>query len=49
MAEDFDPETIDAENIKSIAVFKADSAVEKYGDKGKAGVIEITLKNQEHD
>jgi hypothetical protein len=30
--------------IESINVLKGESAIEKYGDKGKNGVIEITLK-----
>lgn len=37
--EDFDPET-----IQSINVLKGEMATKKYGDKGKDGVLEITLK-----
>ena len=33
------------DNIKSINILKGDEAVKKYGEKGKDGVIEITLKN----
>lgn len=36
---------IDPNNIEKIEVFKGDKAIEKYGDKGKNGVIEITTKN----
>jgi hypothetical protein len=32
-------------HIESINVLKGESAVKKYGDKGKNGVIEITLKS----
>jgi len=35
---------IDPENIKNIYVLKDKAATEKYGDKGKNGVIEIALK-----
>ena len=33
---------VDRENIESINVVKGDSAIKKYGEKGKNGVIEIT-------
>jgi len=33
-------------NIQSINVLKGDNAIEKYGEKGKDGVIEITLKSK---
>lgn len=36
---------IDPANIQSINVLKGESAVKKYGEKGKNGVIEITEKN----
>ena len=39
-----DTKTIKPEQIKSISVLKGDVAKEKYGDKVKNGVIEITLK-----
>lgn len=35
---------IDKNTIKSINVLKGDSAIEKYGDKAKDGVVEITTK-----
>lgn len=38
---------IKPETIESINVLKGDMAVKKYGDKGKDGVIEITLKKQD--
>ncbi len=37
---------MDPNNIKSISVLKGEKAIEKYGDKGKDGVIEITTKEQ---
>ncbi|HPF50326.1 MAG TPA: TonB family protein [Draconibacterium sp.] len=37
---------IDPVDIESVNVIKDASAVEKYGDKGKNGVIEIITKNQ---
>jgi TonB family protein len=40
-------QTIDPEAIASVAVLKGKSAQDKYGEKGKNGVIEITLKNKE--
>ncbi len=39
-------EDIDTENIKSINVLKGDSAVKKYGKKGKDGVVEIITKKE---
>jgi N-acetylmuramoyl-L-alanine amidase len=36
---------VDRENIESINVVKGDSAIKKYGEKGKNGVIEITKKS----
>jgi hypothetical protein len=38
-------ENINPGTIQSLNVLKDKSAIEKYGDKGKNGVIEITLKN----
>jgi len=35
---------IPSENIESINVFKGEKAIEKYGEKGKNGVIEIATK-----
>lgn len=40
--EDFNK--IDPQTIQSVNVLKDDAAVSKYGDKGKEGVIEVTLK-----
>ena len=37
-------ENINPENIKSMNVFKGESVIKKYGDKGENGVIEITTK-----
>ncbi|HET7116567.1 MAG TPA: N-acetylmuramoyl-L-alanine amidase, partial [Hanamia sp.] len=34
-------------NIQSINVLKGETAIKKYGEKGKNGVIEITTKNDE--
>lgn len=44
MDNDFDPSTVDPENIDSIVVLKGDLAVEKYGKKAADGVIEINTK-----
>ncbi|MCM4164654.1 MULTISPECIES: M56 family metallopeptidase [unclassified Arenibacter] len=35
---------IDPETIKSVEIWKGPKSIEKYGDKGKDGVIEITMK-----
>ena len=37
---------IDTNNIASISVLKGTTATNKYGNDGKNGVIEITLKNK---
>lgn len=37
---------LDPKNIKSITILKGDSAIKKYGEKGKNGVIEIFTKNK---
>ncbi|MGI4729074.1 MAG: TonB family protein [Janthinobacterium lividum] len=37
-------ENINPDNIESMSVLKGSSATAKYGDKGKNGVIEITIK-----
>jgi len=42
----FEIESINPEDIKSVAVLKNKSATEKYGDKGEKGVVEITLKEK---
>jgi TonB family protein len=39
-----DISSINPENIQSMTVLKGESATRKYGEKGKDGVIEITLK-----
>ncbi|MDQ6815754.1 MAG: TonB family protein, partial [Bacteroidota bacterium] len=44
--EEFNKRDIKPEKIESINVLKDKSATEKYGDKGKDGVIIITLKGQ---
>ncbi len=36
--------TISPDAIKSISILKGDNAINKYGDKGKNGVVEIFLK-----
>ena len=40
---------LNPEDIQSIHILKNESAISKYGDKGKEGVIEITAKNYERD
>ena len=35
---------IKAETIESVIILKGDKAIEKYGDKGKNGVVLITTK-----
>jgi TonB family protein len=42
---DIEAEKLDPETIGSIVVLKDKSATDKYGEKGKDGVIEITTKN----
>ena len=37
---------LDPSEIATINVYKGEKAKEKYGDKGKDGVVEITTKNQ---
>lgn len=44
MKKDFDIAAIAPESIASMAILKDKSAIEKYGEKGKNGAIEITLK-----
>lgn len=39
-------ENLDADKIESINVFKGESAVARFGEKGKYGVIVVTLKKQ---
>ena len=35
---------IDPSSIEGVTILKDEQAVKKYGDKGKDGVVEITLK-----
>jgi len=44
IAEDQNMDKIDPETIQSITVIKDETATKKYGEKGKNGVLEITLK-----
>ncbi len=46
MGESFDIKDLDHTNIEGITVLKGESAIKVYGEKGKNGVIEITLKDQ---
>jgi len=41
-------ENLDPKDIKSIQVYKDESAVEKYGSEGKEGVIEITTHSKNY-
>jgi len=45
---DIDVEYLDPETIASMNVIKDKTAIDKYGDKGKDGVIEITTKDQNY-
>jgi beta-lactamase regulating signal transducer with metallopeptidase domain len=38
---------LDSETIESMTVWKSEKAIEKYGDRGKNGVIEIVLKKSD--
>ena len=40
-------EQIDLETVKNITVLKGETAVAKYGEKGRKGVIEVTTKKEE--
>ena len=42
--EKFDINSIKPETIHSMTVLKDKSAIEKYGERAKNGVIEVTLK-----
>lgn len=44
--QEFEKKEVKPENIQSMNVLKDKSATDKYGDKGKDGVIEITSKTQ---
>jgi hypothetical protein len=37
---------LDTDNIETVKVLKGEKAIEKYGNKGKNGVIEITTKKK---
>lgn len=43
---DFEMNSIDPNDIESINVWKGEKAIEKYGEKAKNGVIEITTKKK---
>ena len=43
--EKLDLEIIDTNSIESISVLKANEATDKYGDKGRNGVVIITFKD----
>jgi len=45
LGKDFDANSIKPEEIASIQVLKGENAINKYGEKAKNGVIEITTKN----
>jgi len=46
IAEDQNLDKIDPETIQSISVIKDETSTKKYGEKGKNGVVEITLKKE---
>lgn len=46
MAADFNMTSLEQSNIKQINILKGESAVEKYGEKAKGGVVEISLKKK---
>jgi len=43
-SKDFSTDAIDPESIKSVLILKDKTAIKKYGERGKNGVIVITLK-----
>ena len=43
--QDYDPEVLDPDLIANVIVIKGTGAIEKYGKKANAGVIEITTKD----
>lgn len=45
LPQDFDIQSLDPTSIERVEVFKDASAIEKYGDKGKEGVVLITSKS----
>lgn len=44
--QNLNPNEISPDDIEFISVLKGESAVAKYGDKGKNGVVEITMKKK---
>ncbi|OFY39258.1 MAG: hypothetical protein A2X18_04365 [Bacteroidetes bacterium GWF2_40_14] len=44
--ENVNMDTINPESVQSINILKDNEAIKKYGDKGKNGVIEVTLKQK---
>ena len=46
MQSDYKIENVNPNDIESISILKNVSAIEKYGEQGKNGVIIITLKNK---
>lgn len=48
MEEDFEMNSINPEEIASITVLKDESAIKKYGQKAKDGVIEVNTKKEEN-
>lgn len=45
-SKDFSTDAIDPERIKSVLILKDKTAIKKYGERGKNGVIVITLKEK---
>ena len=45
MADGADVNNINPETIKSVEVFKGEKAISLFGDRGKNGVVKITLKD----
>ncbi|SDS19625.1 BlaR1 peptidase M56 [Gillisia sp. Hel1_33_143] len=45
-SKDFSTDAIDPESIKSLYILKDKTAIKKYGERGKNGVIVITLKKK---
>jgi len=43
---EFDTKQLDPDDIESISVIKDNTAIEKYGDEGKNGVVIIKIKNK---
>lgn len=47
ISNNFNKNSLDPESIESIQVYKGDSAIKKYGDKGVNGVVEIFTKGKD--